>query len=97
MHKFMTWLLVLGLVSTPALASSPAAADGSSTTTTVSQADLQEMKALLKAQAEALQEQKAAVQRAEEKVRELEQRLGVAPAVQPAVMTVGLAGSGGRA
>ncbi len=89
MHKLMTCLLVFGLVTTPALASSPAnAADGSSTTTAISPAELQEMKALLKAQAEALREQKAAVQRAEEKVRELEQRLGVAPVVQPAVMTV---------
>lgn len=87
MHRFMTWLLVLGLVTTPAMASSPAnGADGASTTT-VSSAELQEMKALLKAQAEALQEQRAAVQRAEDKVRELEQRLGVAPTVQPAVMT----------
>jgi hypothetical protein len=87
MHRFMTWLLVLGLVATPALASSPANGADSAATTTVSPAELQEMKALLKAQAEALQEQRAAVQRAEQKIHELEQRLGVTPAVEPAVLT----------
>jgi hypothetical protein len=88
MGRLLAWLLVLVLITIPALASSPASeAEGAAAATAVSPAELQEMKALLKAQAEALREQRAAVERAEEKIRELEQRLGVAPAVQPAVMT----------
>lgn len=87
MHRFISWLLIVGLLSTSALA-----ADNSGGTTSdapVSATELQEMKALLKAQAEALQEQQAALKRAEEKISELERRVTGAPApkVETAVMT----------
>ncbi len=87
MQKFITWLLALGFIITPGLASAENGTDGNASTP-VSAQEIQEMKALLKAQSEALQQQRAALEQAEQRMKELQQRLGLAeasPTIKPAV------------
>jgi len=77
MRTFLGWLLAFALVVGPAaFGETNDAADAAKNT--VSQSELQEMRELLKAQSKMLEEQRTALEREQQRIRELEQRLGVA-------------------